>query len=196
MKKLLLAALITGLNSTSVFALDSQPGYLVFKLSRHSYQQGSKNESFSYKVALNEEFRRQLKNLSDEPLRSTGFYCGGGTPKQTVFTWWAHPVKNGKVYINMWGQGAEEVTGRSISSRNPSVSQYVTFKSWQDVDMTYQLSYVNNTADGLNVSFEVKYLPATANEISKIPFAPIRKADESVITLKDAQLARFQCGFQ
>jgi hypothetical protein len=91
------------------------------------------------------------------------------------------------------------VRALSVSSHNPSVSQYVTFKAWEDIDMVYQLSYLNKRADGLNVNFEVKYLPTSDSEVSKASLAPVRKADASVLIPGDKlenKTFKFNCGFQ
>lgn len=203
--KLLITALLIVFNSVSALATDTQPGYLVFSLGRATW--GSHvDENYSFKVFLNDEFKAQFKHLPNQHSMGTGFYCGGRKADPapswsgpTGFTCWVRRTSDGKLSINMWGKGTEEIKGHRISSQNPSASQYVIFKSWEDIDMVYQLSYQAGMGDGLNVSFKVKYYPATSKKLEEIPLAPIRKTDQGDLIpreLKDNKNVTFGCGFQ
>jgi hypothetical protein len=202
--KALVAAFLIILNTASVWAMDTE-GYLVFSLSRATWQNNNE-ESASFKVPVNEDFQAQFKHLPSPTSMGTGFYCGGGKADPapswvgpTAFTWWVRRTSEGKLSINMWAKGIENINGQHISSHNPSASQYVVFKTWADIDMVYQLTYQAGEADGMNVSFGVKYYPASDKKLEKIPFAPVRKADHGdLITdkINENKNVRFKCGFQ
>jgi hypothetical protein len=204
--KTFFALLLVLVSSASVSAMDSSPGYLVFTIDRAIWR-SNELESSSFKILLSKDFLAQFKHLPI-PFKSsgTGFYCGGGKADSapswagpTAFTWWVRRTSEGRLSINMWGKGNEEINGQHISSHNPSASQYVTFKTWEDIDMGYQLSYLAGRADGLNVGFTVKYHPASDKKLETIPLAPVRKADQSDLIPgreKDNGGIRLYCGFQ
>jgi hypothetical protein len=79
----------------------------------------------------------------------------------------------------MWGQGVETINGVKVASMNPKTSQCMTIKRIEDLDMTYQVSYLNNF-DSMNVSFKAKYMPAKEIDADgPIPNAPVKKTDQS-----------------
>ena len=79
----------------------------------------------------------------------------------------------------MWGEGVETINGVTASSRNPKTSQNVTVKRWEDLDMSYMLSYLNNY-DGINISFTAKYVSSEDIKAEgNIPAAAVRKADRT-----------------
>lgn len=79
----------------------------------------------------------------------------------------------------MWGEGVETINGVKVGSRNPSVSQTVTIRKLEDLDMSYMLSYLN-TFDGINIEFTAKYVTAKDIEADgPIPAAPVQTADHS-----------------
>ncbi len=181
---LLLIALVA-----SVFparAATETNGFLVFEVDRYAYaegQHGGSETKQKYKVPLTCEFRANFKHLP-VPMKSsgTGFCCGGGylgtstNNSSDRFAWWLERTGDDRWYIHMWGQGYETIKGIMVSSGNPSVTQGVTIKRLEDLDMNYQQSYVNQY-DGVNVQFSAKYVSAKDIEADgSIPTAPVRKS--------------------
>lgn len=83
----------------------------------------------------------------------------------------------------MWGEGIETIKGITMSSRNPKTSQNVTIKRWEDLDMSYMLSYgggFNPSGGNMNISFSAKYVTAKDIEADgPIAAVPVQKADHS-----------------
>lgn len=162
-------------------------GLLVFELDRITYN--DRNGAADgpeirqrFKVPLTEEFMSNFRN-APKPQRSmgSGFCFEGGSLKtnagSTGFTWWIHKTMDNRWSINMWAEGAETVKGIKINSARPTVSQYSIIKRWEDLDMSYMLSY-----PGMNVSFKAKYVAAKNVETEgHIPAAPVRKADGTIL---------------
>src|SRR6202012_869391 len=117
----------------------------------------------SFKVPLTAEFISQFKHVPSQNSGGTGFYCSGGAPQpnsgDTRFIWWLGKTTDDRWHINMWGSGFESLDGAQFQSHNPSVSQYMTIKQLQDLDMTYQLSFVGKDK-GRNIQFSAKYVAA------------------------------------
>jgi hypothetical protein len=92
----------------------------------------------------------------------------------------------------------EQLDGAKLNSSNPACTQSMVINRLEDMDMSYQLSFVN-MYDGLNVQFSAKY--ETARDIDAggaIPDAPIRKAGEpaKVITDVSKDFPVLSCSFQ
>jgi hypothetical protein len=100
--------------------------------------------------------------------------------------WWIYKMSDHRWGVNMWGEGVETVKGLKLQSLNPSVSQQLTIKNWEDLDMQYVLMYTNDP-DATCVVFRAKYV--TAEDIKAegpVPAARVRKADGSVLFKGDA----------
>ena len=154
-------------------------GFLVFEVDRYSYHTHGTEVKQRFKVPLTEEFMSQFKNLPNQNREGTGFCCMGGQLKcatgSTSFMWWIHKTEDNRWAINMWSQGVETIDRVKVESMTPAVSQYVTIRRLEDIDMTYMRSY-----DGLNVSFTAEYVPAKEIDANgPIPTAPVNKADQS-----------------
>ncbi len=181
-------------------------GFLVFEVDRYSYVQGSGTGSSvrqSFKIPLSVEFLSQFKNIPSQRSGGTGFYCGGGALKEvegsTAFMWWIRKTGDGRWEINMWGEGVEMIDGVKLHSRNPKTSQCTKVKQWEDLDMTYVLSYVGKV-HGMNITFKARYV--TAKEIDSeglIPALPVKKSDQSELFKGDDAgkcPLQLRCGFQ
>jgi hypothetical protein len=184
-------------------------GFLVFEIERYLYstrngkgeQDGDLKQSF--KVPLTPEFMANFKELPGQNSSGTGFYCRAGNSKSdstgTGFMWWIRRTADHRWAINMWGKGTEAIAGVKLNSANCNVSQNVTIRNWEDLDMNYMLSFFSKDK-GLNVSFTAKYL--TAQEMKTagpIPTAPVETADHSIIFKSEnpAQSPiQIECGFQ
>ena len=165
-------------------------GFLVFELERFTYAEGvkgGKEVKQSYKVPLTEEFFAQFKRMPSQTSQGTGFYCSGGNSFKpdkpgddgTYINWIIRRTTDNRWGVNMWGKGVETVKGHRLDSSNPSVSQYVKIRDWEDLDMSYSFSYVN-LYDGINVSLRARYVSATEVEFLKsIPLARVGKATRS-----------------
>jgi hypothetical protein len=164
-------------------------GFLVFEVERLTYN-GRTNESNikqSVKVPLTEEFMSNFKHAPSQNSSGTGFCCAGGNLKtsagSTRFIWWIRKTADNRWAINLWGEGVETIRGVTVSSWNPKTSQTLTIKTWEDLDMSYMLSYggaLSPSGGNMNISFTVKYV--TAKDIDAdgpIPSAPVQKADHS-----------------
>jgi len=204
MKALLYCFILIGF-SPLINAEVEPNGFLVFEIDRYTYESGGIEKSHikqAFKIPLTEEFMSNFKNVPSQNSMGTGFWCSGGNVKNdnggTRFMWWIHQTADHRWSINMWGKGFETVKGVKVNSWNPSASQYLTIKKWEDLDMAYMLSYVNKY-DGLNVSFKVKYM--TAKDIQTggpIPAAPVKKADRSDLFKGDDisnSSLQMSCGF-
>src|SRR5262249_44805856 len=133
-------------------------GFLVFKIERFAYstKDGKSTEpeiKQSFKIPLSSEFLSNFKNLPNQNSQGTGFCCTSDfkEPQSNAphFMWWLErTTTNHYWYIHMWA-----------SLRNPSTTQSVTIKNLEDLDMSYQDSYVN-MPKGVNVSFSAKYMSA------------------------------------
>jgi hypothetical protein len=192
--------------SPSTHAAGEAKGFLVFEISRYTYTQGTKGASNidqKFKIPLTEEFISNFKRVPSQNSAGTGLWCSGGgintIEGSTRFMWWIQKTTDHRWSINMWGEGVETIKGVKVQSRNPKASQDFRIKNWEDLDMQYMLSYVNN-ADGINVSFKAKYV--SAQEMAAegfIPTAPVQKADRAPL-FKGDDLSKFpleiHCGFQ
>jgi hypothetical protein len=154
-------------------------GFLVFKIKRDTYstKDGKSTEpeiKQSFKIPLTPEFLSNFKNLPNQNSQGTGFVCTSDFEKPgdnaPHFMWWLERTSERRWYIHMWS-----------SWRNPSATQSVTIKNLEDLDMSYQDSYVN-IPKGVNDSFSVKFMSAEqiAHE-GLIPMIPVKKADRSVL---------------
>jgi len=77
----------------------------------------------------------------------------------------------------MWAKGFETIKGVKKDSARPTVSQYSIIKRWEDLDMSYMLSY-----PGMNIEFKAKYVMAKDIEAEgHIPAAAVQKADGSAL---------------
>jgi hypothetical protein len=158
-------------------------GLLVFEVDRDNWHTQGTEVKQRFKVPLTEEFMAQFKNLPNHNSSGTEFCCMGGEAKSAVgstrFIWWIRRTEDNRWAINMWGQGVETINGVKVASMNPKTSQCMTIKRIEDLDMTYQVSYLNNF-DGMNVSFKAKYMPAKEIDADgPIPNAPVKKTDQS-----------------
>jgi hypothetical protein len=164
-------------------------GFLVFEVERLAFT-GARNQSDikqSFKVPLTEEFMSNFKRVPSQHSSGTGFLCSGGNLKtsdgSTRFMWWIRKTTDNRWRINMWGEGIETINGVTVSSRNPKTSQNLVIRQWEDLDMSYMLSYgggFNPSGGNMNISFTAKYV--TAKDIQAdgpIPAAPVEKADHS-----------------
>jgi len=160
-------------------------GFLVLEVERFTYAQGSPAGSAvkqSFKVPLTAEFISQFKNLPTQSSKGTGFYCDGGNLKSsdgsTRFTCSIWKTKDNRWAINIWGEGTETIQGIKVST-NPTASQWVVIKQWEDLDTVYTLSYVHNY-DGMNITFKAKYEREPETQApGAIPTVPVKKTDQS-----------------
>jgi hypothetical protein len=171
--------------STGIVGAVEPKSFLVFKVGRYTYTgtDGHANGPFiqqRFKVPLTEEFMSNFRN-APRPKESmgTGFCSGGGSlktsPGSTGFTWWIHKTMDNRWSINMWAEGFETIKGVKMDSARPTVSQILTIKRWEDLDMSYMVSYA-----GMNISFTAKYVTAKDIEADgHIPAARVQKADRS-----------------
>jgi hypothetical protein len=160
-------------------------GFLVFEIGRYTYDMES-NASGSeitqkFKVPLTEEFLSNFKGVPGQNSEGTGFCCAGGKLKaseySTGFAWWIHKTADNRWRINMWGDGVETIKGVKLNSPRPTVSQNLTIRHWEDLDMSYMFSY-----PGMNISFTAKYVAAKDIDADgPIPAAQVRRADGSIL---------------
>jgi len=185
-KTLLLFLLTFIAISLPAYAAVETNGFLVFEVSRYTSAEGHSGGSEikqKFKVPLTEEFLSNFKHVPCQSSGGTGFCCSGGNLKtdesSTRFTWWLGKTADNRWSIHMWGEGFEKVSGLLLDSKDPSVTQCLTIRKLEDLDMSYNFSYVNKY-DSIGVSFVAKYV--TAKDIDNdgpIPLAPVRKADHS-----------------
>jgi hypothetical protein len=204
--KTLLWALAFMCFSTLTQAADEAKGFLVFEITRYTYTQGAKGGSEisqKFKIPLTEGFISNFKRVPSQNSAGTGLWCNGGdlnaSGGSTRFMWWIQKTADHRWSINMWGEGIETIKGVKVQSRNPKTSEDLRIKNWEDLDMQYMLSYVNNF-DGINVSFKAKYVKVEDMAAEgPIPAAPVLKADRSPL-FKGDDLSRLpleiHCGFQ
>lgn len=98
----------------------------------------------------------------------------------------------------MWSHGSEAVDGINLNSSNPACTQSMVIPRLEDMDMSYQLSFVNKY-DGLNVGFSAKYVTdQDINAGGPIPDAPVRKVGEPADLNLDpsSQIPLVSCCFQ
>jgi len=77
--------------------------------------------------------------------------------------------------------GFETVKGVVLNSKNPDVTQSLTIKRLEDLDMSYIQNY-HNKYDGIGVSFTAKYVAAKDIDADgPIPAAPVLKANRSIL---------------
>ena len=181
-------------------------GFLVFEVNRCSYAQGNGAGSSvrqSFKIPLSVEFLSQFKNVPSQNSSGTGFYCAGGALKgaegSTAFMWWIRKTGDSRWEINMWGEGVETIDGMKLYSRNPKSSQYTKIKQWEDLDMTYMLSYVGKVR-GMNIIFKARYVAAKdIDSEGVIPALPVKRSDQSEL-FKGDDVGKFplqlRSGFQ
>ena len=177
---LLLAFLLV---STGIVGAVEPNSFLVFEVGRYAYSGRDGRASGPqiqqrFKVPLTEEFISNFRNPRQNSS-GTGFCCKGGNLKtsegSTGFTWWIRKTADNRWSINMWADGVEIIKGVKIDSPRPTVSQILTIKRWEDLDMSYMLSYA-----GMNISFTAKYVTSKDIEADgHIPAAPVKKADHS-----------------
>ena len=101
----------------------------------------------------------------------------------------------------MWGEGVETINRVTVSSRNPKTSQNLVIREWEDLDMSYLLTYVGKSSpSGMNISFRARYVTAKDIEADgPILAAPVRKADRSDLFKGDDLSTlplEIRCGFQ
>jgi hypothetical protein len=184
-------------------------GFLVIEVQRLAYTGGANESDIRqrFKVPLTEEFMSNFKQLPTQHGSGTGFWCAGGNLKtndgSTRFSWWIRRTADDRWRINMWGEGVETLKGVTLSSRNPKTSQNLIIRKWEDLDMSYMLSYgggFNASGGNMNISFTVKYVAAKDIQAEgPIPTAPVQKADHSEL-FKGDDLSHLpleiRCGFQ
>ena len=178
MKTLLLAFAVSALLPLLGSAADTD-GFLVFTIERFAYsaKDGKSTEreiKQSFKIPLTQEFLSNFKNFPNQNSQGTGFCCGAHFQSAQKwdpgFAWWLERTTDHRWYIHMWA-----------NPRNPSTTQSVTIKNLEDLEMSYQDSYVN-IPNGVNVSFSAKYM--SAEEMEKhgpMPIPQVKKADRSVL---------------
>ncbi|HUA64766.1 MAG TPA: hypothetical protein VME24_02890 [Alphaproteobacteria bacterium] len=183
-------------------ATDNTNGFIVFEIGRYSYytMNGGKqsDETHRFKVALTDDFMKNFDRLPSQNSEGTGFNCSAGYPSNTFFSWWLERTSDHRWEIHMWSEGGESVDGRQMGSSNPACTQCMVIPRLKDMDMSYQLSFVNQHA-GLNVEFSVRYVAVQdINSRGPIPDAPIRKTDEHEKTYSEPSLRPFivNCSFQ
>lgn len=180
-------ALVFLLVSTGMARAVETNGFLVITIERLAFT-GARNQSDikqSFKVPLTEEFMSNFKRVPSQHSSGTGFLCSGGNLKtsdgSTRFMWWIRKTTDNRWRINMWGEGIETINGVTVSSRNPKTSQNLVIRQWEDLDMSYMLTYGGNfSPSGMNISFRARYV--TAKDMptdGPVPAAPVRKADRS-----------------
>jgi hypothetical protein len=207
MKKLLLLLVLIA-NVLPAGAAVETNGFLVFELDRYAYAEGHHGGSEikrKFKVPLTEEFFANFTHAPKETIDGTGFCCGAGRRWTNTndasfgFTWWLNQTADHRWYIHMWGEGTEKIKGVMVSSGNPGVTQSLTIKQLEDLDMSYQQSYVN-AYDGVNVQFSAKYVPTKDIEAEGPIFtAPVRKTDRTMLFKGDNSEndpIQFFCVFQ
>jgi hypothetical protein len=157
-------------------------GFLVIEIDRYPYSKpdGKPTEpeiKQSFKIPLTTEFLSNFKNPPNDHSTGSGFCCGGqfNNHQDTGFMWWLNKTSNNRWHAHMW-----------MTASNPSVTQGLTFKSLEDLDMFYEQESVNNSG-GVNVSFSAKYV--SGEEIQhggSIPTIPVKKADQSELFRGDS----------
>lgn len=188
--------LLSQLLIASPAATNTPNNYLVIKIVHLAYPHhardrlGHKSEDTevkqSFKIPLTDEFMANFKNLPRKDSEGTGFCCSGGNLKgmqssSTGFAWWIQRTGDNRWAINMWGKGEEMVNGVKINFGNPGVSQCVTVKRWEDIDMDYMISYIRD-GEGVNVAFSAKFVAANdAGLLDSTPVARVLKADRSTL---------------
>ena len=183
-------------------ATDNTNGFIVFEIGRYSYytMNGGKqsDETHRFKVALTDDFMKNFDRLPGQNSEGTGFHCGAGNPSNSYFSWWMERTSDQRWRIQMWSGGGESVDGRQMGSSNPACTQSMVIPRLKDMDMSYQLSFVNEHK-GLNVEFSAKYVATQdINSEGIIPDAPIRKAGEPERVDSDVSIQPFivNCSFQ
>ena len=182
-------------------------GFLVFEIDCYTYTadhpKDSKQVRQRFKIPLTAEFLANFQHTPSQNSSGTGFCCAGGNlksaPGSTRFAWWIRQTTDHRWAINMWGNGMETVAGTQVSSRGATSTQCQTIRRWEDLDMTYQLSYVQ-LYDGINVSFSARYVAAKDIDAeAPILAAPVKRADRTVLFPGDDQTdshLNFSCLFQ
>jgi hypothetical protein len=182
MKTLLVLSCLIIISFTASATFETND-FLVFEVDRYTSTEGSAGDAEikqKFQVPLTAEFMSNFKRVSSQTSMGSEFFCSGGslanTPGSTQFTWWMHRTADDHWSIRVWGMGFETVKGIPVNSMNPNVTQCMTIKKLEDLDMSYNLSYVN-MYDCVNISFGAKYM--TAKDIQAdgfIPTATVRKA--------------------
>ncbi len=193
--------------STGVVGAVETNGFLVITIERLAYA-GPTNQSDikqSFKVPLTEEFMSNFKHVPSQRSSGTGFWCNGGDLKtidgSTRFMWWIRKTTDNRWRINMWGEGVETINGVTVSSHSPKTSQNLIIRRWEDLDMSYMLTYGGNLSpSSMNISFRARYVTAKDIEADgPVPAAPVQKPDRSKL-FKGDDLSKFpleiRCGFQ
>lgn len=201
MKTYLIAVVIIVLTPFFCPAAETN-GFLVFKIERnvHSAANGSSNSSETeqaFKVPLTAEFMSNFKHVPNQNSEGTGFYCGGGFIKSEGsdhrFSWWLERTADRRWWIHMWGSGTAKSSVRGIGE--PAVTQSVTIKNLEDLEMHYQVS-----DGGANVTFSAQYMSAAQMQQSgPIPTMPVKKADRTELFKGDISTnwpAALSGGFQ
>lgn len=183
-------------------------GFLVFEVDRYAFGGGRHVGLVTkqkYKVPLTEEFLANFKHLPNQNSGGTGLCCNGGhegtntNDAEYEYTWWLEKTADNRWHIHMWGYGYEKIKEVVVQSRDPSVTQSLTINRLEDLDMSYQQSYVNEY-EGVNVEFGAKYVSAKDIKAGgSIPTAPVRKADQTILykgdDLRDNPI-QLHCSFQ
>jgi len=157
-------------------------GFLVIEISRYAYgtTDGKAAEpeiKQSYKIPLTAEFLSNFKTPTNDHSKGNGFCCVSRfeKPQDAGFMWWLEKTTNHRWYAHMWA-----------SLSNPSVTEGVTLKNLDDLDMSYEKSYVDApkgmNVGGVNISFSAKYV-SNEEMLRKdfVPTAAVKKADQSYL---------------
>lgn len=211
MNSIRLSSLAIGLLlvSTGMAGAAETNGFLVIEITRLTYSDATNKSCIkqSFKVPLTEEFMSNFKYVPNQHSSGTGFLCGGGNLKtsngSTRFAWWIRKTTDLRWRINMWGRGVETLNGVAVGSGNPTTSQNLVIRQWEDLDMSYMLTYGGGfgpSAENMNIEFKAKYVTTKDVEADgPIPAAPVRKADGSEL-FKGDDLSHlpieFSCLFQ
>ncbi len=186
MKKIFLIFLATMVFLPLSGAASETNGFLVFEIGRYAYKtngHGGNEVVQKFKIPLTEEFLQNFRHLPNQNSTGTGFCCSGGNLAKeegsTGFSWWLEKTIDHRWRIHMWSQGVDSIGGTKLNSAHQSCTQSMVISRLEDLDMSYQLSYVNKPV-GLNVEITAKYV--SAKDIpaeGTIPDAPVTKSDRS-----------------
>lgn len=208
MKRLLvpLIPLVLALLALSAPAAVKPNGYLVFEIQRHCFPKGEHDESNvkrKFKIPLTTKFFAGFRSSPSKNSSGTGFYCQGGDLKSndgtTRFMWWLRKKIDGRWAIDMWGRGLEVFNKSKQSSWNPTVTQSVTVKAIEDIDMAYMISYLSDN-EGVNVTFRAHFVKGEDIGLEgEVPTATVLDFDQSLLQSGDDLTQSpvvISCGFQ
>jgi hypothetical protein len=173
-------------------------GYLLISVEKFTYHNSDPNkrpqnvdEKRAFKVLMDQNFMSQFKKLPTPTSSGTQFLCSAGDIVSPVepgmqFTQWFAPGQDGKVLTWFWAEGSEKVDDNLVSAHNAVATTYVRAPSWQTLDTTEQLSFVNNY-DGINISARFDYVDETDASLKDALLAPVRAADYTNLVAGDSQ---------